>query len=61
MDEKKLLRLIDTAYKTGFYAATMERATLTKTEHDYYANEHLKAINLRNRLKGELLNDSTKD
>lgn len=63
MDEKLLLRLMDATYETGYYAATMEKVTLTRTEYDHYSNLHLRAIDLRNRLKRQLLaegnNDST--
>ena len=32
MNERDLLRLMDATYETGYYAATLEKVTLTRTE-----------------------------
>ena len=41
---KKLAALIDAAHLTGYYAAVMEHAELTKAERDEYRDLHADAL-----------------
>ena len=61
MNEKDLLRLMDATYETGYYAATLEKMTLTRTEYEHYSNLHLRAIDRRNRIKREIMSKDGAD
>ena len=61
MNERDLLRLMDATYETGYYAATLEKVTLTRTEYEHYSNLHLRAIDRRNRIKREIMSKEGAD